>query len=228
MDTKLYKKDVLLAALAGEISAWLSLPILKNVKVFDILAEEGINALSFSAIWILLVPMGTAIMISIFYLLAKIRNQVGFFQLGKYGIIGILNTFLNAGIYNFFIFTTDIASGLVLDLFFAISFVITVTNSFFWNKFWSFAAPSNRASLAPSGREEIKKIEIEAVQFFGISAVVALVNMGILHLIVNIIGAPTGIDQKIWANVALGFTIVTAFLGNFFSYKYIVFSSKNN
>lgn len=216
MYIKLYKKDILLAALAGEISAWLSLPILKNVKVFDILAEEGINALSFSAIWILLVPIGTAIMISIFYFLAKIRNQVGFFQLGKYGVIGILNTFLNAGIYNFFIFTTDIAFGLMLDLFFAVAFVITVTNSFFWNKFWSFEE---------RGVENIKK---EAIQFFGISAAVALMNMGILHLIVNIIGAPIGIDQKIWANIALGFTIITAFLGNFFSYKYIVFSNKNS
>lgn len=214
MDIKLYKKDILLATLAGEISAWLSLPILKNIKVFDILAEEGISVLSFSAIWILLVPIGTAVIISFFYFLAKIRNQVGFFQLGKYGVIGILNTFLNAGVYNFFIFATDIASGLTLDLFFAVAFVITVTNSFIWNKFWSF------------GERGIENIKKEAVQFFGISAMVALVNMGILHLIVNTIGAPLGIDQKIWANVALGFTIITAFLGNFFSYKFIVFSGK--
>jgi len=53
IEIKLTKKDFWLAILAGEASAWLSLPILKNLKIFDILAERGINAVSFSVFWIL-------------------------------------------------------------------------------------------------------------------------------------------------------------------------------
>lgn len=214
MENKITKKDFWLAILAGEVSAWLSLPILKNLKIFDILSEQGINATSFSFFWIIFVPIGAILALNFFYFLAKYKNRIGFSQLGKYGIIGVLNTTLNAGIYNSFIFVTNIASGLMLDLFFVIAFVITVINSFLWNKFWAFE------------EKEIKNIKTEAVKFFGISAIVAAVNAIILHIIVNVIGAPTGIDQKVWANVALGFTIITAFLGNFFSYKYIVFSGK--
>ena len=50
-----------------------------------------------------------------------------------------------------------------------------------------------------------------------------LLISAIFHLIINIIGAPAGIDPKLWANVALALTIITAFLGNFFGYKFIVF-----
>jgi hypothetical protein len=32
-----------------------------------------------------------------------------------------------------------------------------------------------------------------------------------------------GIDPKVWANIALASTIITAFFGNFFGYKFIVF-----
>ncbi len=214
MEIKFSKKDFWLAILAGEASAWLSLPILKNLKIFDILSERGINATGFSFFWILFIPIGAISALNLFYFLAKYKNRIGFFQLGKYGIIGVLNTTLNAGVYNFFIFITNISLGLMLDLFFVIAFVITVVNSFLWNKFWSFED------------KEIKNIKTEAMKFFGVSAAVAAVNAVILHVIVNIIGAPIDMDPKIWANVALGFTIITAFLGNFFSYKYIVFSSK--
>jgi len=214
MDIKMAKKDFWLAILAGELVAWLSFPVLKNLKVFDMLAERGINAVSFYVFWIMFIPIGAISALSLFYFLAKYKNRVGFFELGKYGIIGVLNTFLNAGVYNLLIFITNIASGFIVDTFFIIAFTITVVNSFVWNKFWSFA------------EKNIENIKKEAIQFFGISAAVALVNAVILHIIINVLGAPIGIDPKIWANVALGFTIITAFLGNFFSYKYIVFSDK--
>ena len=216
METKFTKKDFWLAILAGEASAWLSLPILKNLKIFDILAERGINATSFSIFWIIFIPIGAISALNFFYFLAKYKNRVGFWELGKYGVIGVLNTFLNAGVYNFFIFITNISSGFTLDLFFVIAFFITVTNSFLWNKFWAFE------------EKKVENIKTEAIQFFGISAIVATINAIILHIIVNVIGAPIGIDPKIWANVALGLTIITAFLGNFFSYKYIVFSTKKS
>ncbi len=101
-----------------------------------------------------------------------------------------------------------------MDLFIVLAFIGTVTNSFFWNKYWSF------------GERDTKTISNEAIKFFSISAAVAVINTGIIQLIVNVIGAPAGFDPKIWANIALALTIITAFLGNFFSYKYIVFSDK--
>ena len=205
------KKDLWLAILAGEIVTWLSLPTLKNLKVLDILTERRISLTGFVIFWVLFIPLGAIAGLGAFYFLAKYKNQIGFFQLGKYGVIGVLNTFLNAGVFNLLIFTTDISAGITVDLFFAVAFIVTIINSFIWNKYWSFE------------ERKTETIAGEALRFFGISAAVAIVNIGVLHVIINIIGAPAGLDSKIWANAALAFTIITAFLGNFFGYKFFVF-----
>ncbi len=211
MEIKYTKKDFWLAIVAGEIVAWLSLPTLKNLNFMDLLAKWGIGFDLFMFFWSFFIPAGAVLGFFLFYLAAKFKNKIGFLQLGKYGIIGVLNTLLNAGIYNSLIFITDIASGLTVDLFFVIAFIITVTNSFFWNHYWTFEK---------TGAETTGK---EAFQFFFVSTVVTAVNIGILHVIINVIGAPAGMEQKVWANVALAFTIITAFFGNFFGYKFIVF-----
>src|SRR3989344_5563738 len=145
LENKMTKKDFWLAILAGEASAWLSLPILKNLKIFYILAERGINVIGFSVFWVLFVPIGAILALKFFYFLAKQKNRIGFFELGKYGVIGVLNTFLNAGIYNLLIFITDVSSGFTVDLFFVVAFVITVANSFFWNRYWAFSGTGREA-----------------------------------------------------------------------------------
>ena len=211
MEIKYTKKDFWLAILAGEIVVWLSLPTLKNIKILELLVKWGIELKLFVVFWAFFVPAGALLGLYLFYLAAKRKNQIGFLQMGKYGVIGVLNTFLNAGIYNFLIFITNIALGFTVDLFFVVAFVITVTNSFFWNRYWTFEK---------TGTETVGK---DAFQFFFVSTVVAVINIGILHTIVNIIGAPANIDLKIWANIALFFTIITAFFGNFFGYKFLVF-----
>jgi len=211
MEIKYTKKDFWLAILAGEIVVWLSLPTLKNIKILELLVKWGIELKLFVVFWAFFVPAGALLGLYLFYLAAKRKNQIGFLQMGKYGVIGVLNTFLNAGIYNFLIFITNIALGFTVDLFFVVAFVITVTNSFFWNRYWTFEK---------TGTETVGK---DAFQFFFVSTVVAVINIGILHTIVNIIGAPANIDLKIWANIALALTIITAFFGNFFGYKFLVF-----
>jgi len=211
MEMKYTKKDFWLAILAGELVAWLSLPTLKNLKILDLLTGWRIGLNLFIVFWALFIPTGAIFALYLFYLIAKYRNQIGFLQMGKYGVIGVLNTLLSAGIYNFLIFVTNIASGFTVDSFFVIAFVITVINSFFWNRYWTFKK---------TGMESVDK---DAFQFFFVSTVVAIINFGILHLIINVIGAPANVDPKIWANIAMALTIITAFFGNFFGYKYIVF-----
>jgi len=211
MEIKYTKKDFWLAILAGEIVVWLSLPTLKNIKILELLAKWGIGLKLFMVFGAFFVPAGAILGLYLFYLIAKYKNKIGFLQLGKYGVIGVLNTFLNAGIYNFLIFITNIASGFTVDSFFVVAFVLAVTNSFFWNRYWTFKQ---------IGTETVGK---DAFQFFFVSTAVAVINFVILHIIVNIIGAPMGIDLKIWANIALALTIITAFFGNFFGYKFLVF-----
>lgn len=210
MDEIIFKKrDFWLAILSGELVAWLSWPVLKNLKILDILAGLGIGTLWFSAFWSLFVPAGAVLALYLFFILARSKNRPGFFQLGKYGVTGVLNTFMDGGIFNLLVLITAIAVGWWVIIFRVISFGVTIVNSFFWNKFWSFEAAGETGA--------------QAVRFFSVSVSVALINLGIFALLVNVIGAPAGIEPKIWANISLALTIITAFLGNFFGFKFIVF-----
>ena len=130
---------------------------------------------------------------------------------GKYGAIGILNVFLSLSIFNFLVWTTGITAGWWADVFVAAAFVVTVTNSFFWNKFWVFKS-GNTA-----------KAKSEYTKFFLVTGSTSGLNTILFHIIVNTIGAPAGINPTLWANIALLSLIPVSILGNFAGYKFLVF-----
>ncbi len=135
-------------------------------------------------------------------------------QFLRYGIIGVSNTILNMVIFNILIWVTGVSIGGLVVLFSLITFVVVVIYSFFMNKRFVF----NVTDEADKHRK--------FVNFFVVSGSVALINLGVIHLVVNIIGAPTGVSTHLWANVAILITIAVSVLGNFFGYKYIVFREK--
>ena len=59
-------------------------------------------------------------------------------QVGKFAAVGSLNTFLDLGIVNLLILLTSVAAGWTFSLFKAAGFLLAATNSYFWNKFWTF------------------------------------------------------------------------------------------
>jgi uncharacterized membrane protein YdbT with pleckstrin-like domain len=50
-----------------------------------------------------------------------------------------------------------------------------------------------------------------------------LVNIAIVHVLVNVVGAPIGISSHAWANIALIGTVVISVLGNFVGYKFFTY-----
>ena len=133
------------------------------------------------------------------------------FQFLRYGAIGVLNTVLNLMIFNALLHVFDVSTGHLVTLFSAITFAIVITHSFFWNKFLVFKAHS---------RERARR---EYVGFFLVSGTVALFNIALIALIVNIIGPQWGVGPRLWANIAVLLTIPIAVLGNFLGYKLLVF-----
>lgn len=204
------KIDIWGSIIAGGLIALLSLPVLKNIGFFETsFMRDSWFAYVWLPVWFVAVPL-----VSLLGLYGSYR--LGFkwpvvFKIGKYGIIGLLNTFLSAGISNLFILITGIAAGWWVDVFFAIAFAITITHSFFWNKFWTF-----RAHDTNNGKSEYAR-------FFSVTTTTSLINIFVLHILINSIGAPQGIDPKVWANIALVILVPIAFLGNFFGYKFFVF-----
>ncbi len=196
----------------GVASAFLLMPTFQNLGAFSALAARGI-----AVFWsVFALPFLCPILLlagSIGLSLVPVHKH-GAAQFSRYGVVGFFNTALNAAIFNSLIYWSGISQGHLVTVFALITFAIVITQSFFWNMYWTFhnAPPQNRKS--------------QYVLFFAITSVVALINLGIIHVIVNMIGAPTGFSPKLWANIALLFTIFTSVLGNFFSYKFFVFANK--
>jgi len=199
------KTDIWRAILAGEVIALLALPILKNLKIFDT---------AFIIPWLILLPLCAGLGLYIIYRISIPRWPI-FFDLAKYGLVGWLNLFLSASIFNLLVLTTRITKGLWAVIFIIIAFIITVTHSFFWNKFWIF--PSRG----------ISQTKQEYIKFFVVSGTTACVETLIFHILINVMGAPSGLSQELWNNIALFTLIPVALLGNFLGYKLIVFKNSH-
>jgi len=133
-----------------------------------------------------------------------------FEEFGKFAAVGTLNTLIDIGVLNALMITTGITAGIGFSGFKAISFVAGTTNSYFWNKFWTF---QNKLPVSVS----------QYVRFLLFTLVGTGINVGVASLLVNGIGAPDGISASLWANISALIAVFTAMMWNFLSYKKIVF-----
>ncbi|QQS61043.1 MAG: GtrA family protein [Candidatus Moraniibacteriota bacterium] len=147
--------------------------------------------------------------IAIGYLLSRYIANF-FFQLAKFGAVGAANFSIDFGVLNLLILVSHISNGIGFTGFKAISFVVAVINSYFWNKFWSFESKNT------------KKMENEFSQFLMVSFIGALLNVGISHLMVNVIGSGT-MNSIVWANISAAIASIAVISWNFFGYKFFVF-----
>lgn len=142
--------------------------------------------------------------------LARLLSKwfAGLYQFAQFAAVGTLNSFIDLGIFNletFFYGTSFIGNGL-FALFKAISFLCATTNSFVWNKYWTFGA-----------QEKPKAGEVSA--FYGVALVGWVLNVGVATLIKSV-----GPASHAWINIVAPLAGVAAsFLWDFFGYKYWVF-----
>lgn len=132
------------------------------------------------------------------------------YQFAKFAAVGTLNSAIDFGIINFLILLTGIASGWGYSLFKTISSIAGTTNSFFWNKFWTFGAKEK-----PHAREVTK--------FFSFAIAGGAINVVIASFIVSGIGAPESISPKIWANIGALGGVAGSLIWDFVAYKFFVF-----
>ena len=208
--THVTRRDVVFIGGLGCVMALLWLPTLQNVGLLTILATHGLPIFFTVILLVLLMPccmLGGALGLT---LLPLHKHSAA--QFSRYAVVGAFNTSLNAAIFNSFIYLTGISQGPFVIIFALLTFAIIITQSFFWNIFWTFH------NMPPQNRKK------QYMRFFAVTAVTGLVNLSIIHVIVNVIGAPHGISPALWANIALVITISTSILGNFFGYKFFVFA----
>ncbi len=203
------RKEAYFIAVMGFVITLLGFPILHNLDVPELFAAHGI---SFTPVAIILIIVMPLLLVAGAYVLAMLPfSATSAAQLSRYAVIGCFNVALNASIFNFLMLITGISSGIWVTIFAAITFVIVVTQSFFWSLFWTFK------DTQPKDKKK------QYLSFFAVSSLVAAINIGIIYIMTSVIGAPQGISAPLWANIALLGTIFISLFGNFLGYKFFVF-----
>lgn len=137
------------------------------------------------------------------------------YEFMRYVVVGVLNTCLSVFVFNVLMFLSGATRGSLVTLFFVIAFAASVVHGFLWTKMWVF---KNREDKAPR----------QLASFAGVTVATALLGTGIIHVLVNTIGAPSGIPAALWANIAMLLTIPVNLLSNFFGAKFLVFKRKDD
>jgi len=194
------KKDYLFVTIIGFLVGWLVLLPAKNI------------GFSITPGWIALSVVGFTALAPIALFVLKLLGRVWniFEEFGKFAAVGTLNTLIDLGVLNLEMLVFNVAAGWYFVLFKAVSFVFATTNSYFWNKFWTFESGS-RVTAGEYGR------------FFAFTIVGTLIDVGVASLIVNGIHAPGGVSPKLWANIGAVIAVFVSMLWNFASYKLFVF-----
>jgi putative flippase GtrA len=141
-------------------------------------------------------------------LIAKLWKA--FYQFGQFAAVGTLNSFIDIGIFNLetFLYAAPITTP-IFAVFKAISFLFATTNSFFWNRNWTFGSTD--------------KVNVgEVTGFYTIALIGWGLNVAIATFVKSI-----GPETKLWIDVVSPVAgILVTFIWNFVGYKYFVFKKK--
>ncbi|MGE5421757.1 MAG: GtrA family protein, partial [Ignavibacteriales bacterium] len=61
-------------------------------------------------------------------------------QLYRFGIVGLLNTFIDYGLFNIVILLTEVEGGVKIGLLNLFCVALAATNSYYFNRTWTFEA----------------------------------------------------------------------------------------
>jgi len=196
------KIDTILAALIG---------FFDGILFYFIFQQAGVSLPFGLPNWLFIIILPPLGVLGLFFAHLLGKKIFILYQAAKFFLVGTLNTLIDLAILYFFIWLTGIPKGGFYSLFAAISFLVATTNSYFWNKFWTFEK-----------REKISESK-EYFKFLVITAIGLGINVGVASFIVNIIGPQFGVSEKIWAGVGKIIAAFFAFIWNFLASKFLVF-----
>jgi putative flippase GtrA len=122
---------------------------------------------------------------------AALRARQNWEQLGKFCMVGAIGYAINLGVY-----AGLLHLGLHYLLAATFSFLVAVTNNYFWNRVWTF-------------RERRAGVGAQGVRFFVVSVVSLGANLGILHLLIT-----AGTSKLVGQAIAIVLVTPLNFIGN--------------
>ncbi len=201
------RRDLLSGFIIGAAVGLLIQPILaNNVPAHDLAYLTPLVRAGIFVFFLILAPLALWI---IKMLATAVRGLRGLYQFAQFAAVGTLNSFIYAGILNLetFWYGSAMISNVRFAVFVAICFLFSTTNSFFWNKYWTFDVHGKANAGEVSG-------------FYGV-ALVGLVLSTAAATITKILGPA---DSHIWINIVAPLAgIAVSFIWNFFGYKFWVF-----
>lgn len=211
--------DKIFGISAGLLIGLLALPVLRAAKP-DLYVQYWWAVVPF---FLISTPLG----LFVAHLIGRKLSVV--WQIGKFGVIGVLNTLVDWGVLavlfavgpTWFSVATDqsivTTGGIAITaytLYKSISFIVANINSYYWNKYWTFAT-----SLS-------QKTKAEFLQFFAVSMIGFLLNVGISSYVFKSITPSVGMNGDQWGLVGAAIGSVVGLAWNFLGYKFIVFKEK--
>ncbi len=205
------KKDIIFSLICGELTSWFLIFVIKNPYVEEFRGLAKIESL----IWILpvLFPIIFVLGVLIGKAISKFIKVI--FQIVKFLEIGVLNTFIDIGILNLLVWLSGITVGFGLTPLNTASFLCAATNSYYWNKFWTFSASTE------DSQEQGKRGKF--LQFLLISVIGWGINTGIVVLGTTFLAPMASLSSGAWMNVMKLIATFIAMIWNFIGYKFIVF-----
>lgn len=201
------KKDFLLVSIVGLLFGTFLIPILENIKPPQ---------------WELTFLSAASLIVG-FCLFANFALMIGgllgkkfppLWQFTKFGAGGALNAAIDIGLLNLLSLVFQIFSGPLIILFNGISLAIALTNSYLWNKLWTFK--KDDSSVFRVG---------EYFKFVGATLGSVVMGSAIVYFLTTVTGAPQNISPAIWENIAKLASVPPIVAWNFFAYKFLVFKT---
>jgi putative flippase GtrA len=121
------------------------------------------------------------------------RKPHNWVQLGKFLLVGLSGYVVNLAVFTFSLEVLGVHHLVAAT----IAFAVAVTNNFWWNRHWTFAARGGHAGF-------------QAARFFTVSVVAFLIQIALLELLITAAGLPKVAAQ------ALSLVLATPvnFIGN--------------
>lgn len=204
------KRDFHIALIIGGAVGILFQPIISNFSG-NIGKLATISLPELRSITFFVFLFGAPVALFIFSFLSKFIPVL--YQFAKFASIGVLNTTIDLGVFNLMTSLSGLPAeaikGTVFAIFKAVSFLAATTNSFFWNKYWTFGA-----NAKPQAGEVFKFYLIAIIGGFlnvAVATAVRAANFSFIpaNTLVNLVAPISG--------------IICVFLWNFIGYKYVVF-----
>lgn len=198
------RKDFGLSVLSGAIT---------GLIVYLMLLYGGSGQVWETYSWALIIIV-PAVFVFGTWLGTMLANWFAFFRsFSRYAAVGFLNTAVDFGALAVLIYLFKYSDGETTKLIIANtgSFLIAVTNSYFWNKLWSFESRGGGAG--------------QFAQYVAITVIGLLLNDAIIYIGVSYVQPMFGISPENWIFVTKAVGTVVSLIWNFVGYRFVVFKA---